>query len=148
MLNIDLKWQAFESLSNLDLYNLLKLRVDIFVVEQKCAYPEIDGLDQNALHLIARDKSEIVGGLRLIDEESKNQIRLGRIVVDSKYRTRKLGEYLINTGILKARELRSASKIIISAQSQLQKYYERFGFKPISDLYLDDGIEHIDMLID
>ena len=148
MLNLDLKWQAFESLSNLDLYNLLKLRVDVFVVEQKCAYPEIDGLDQNALHLIARDKSEIVGGLRLIDEELKNQIRLGRIVVDSKYRTRKLGEYLINSGILKARELRSASKIIISAQSHLQKYYKRFGFKSISDLYLDDGIEHIDMVID
>ena len=148
MLNTELKWYSFTSLSNLDLYNLLQLRVSVFVVEQNCAYPEIDGLDPDALHLIARNNSEIVGCLRLIYDESKKQIRLGRIVVAAKYRSKKLGELLIKSGIAKAQELNGTSRIVISAQSQLQQYYEQFGFKPISSLYLEDGIQHLDMAIE
>ena len=124
------------------------MRVNVFVVEQRCAYPEIDGIDPDALHLIARKNSEIVGGLRLIQEEPNKQIRLGRIVVAAKCRSKKLGKQLIVAGIKKAQEVDASCKIVISAQSQLQQYYEQFGFKPISNLYLDDGIQHIDMAID
>ncbi len=148
MFNTELKWHYFNSLSNLDLYNLLQLRVSVFVVEQNCAYPEIDGLDPDALHLVARNKAEIVGCLRLINDESKEQIRLGRIVVAAKYRSKKLGELLIKSGIAKARDLDATRRIVISAQSQLQQYYEGFGFKPISNLYLEDGIQHLDMAIE
>ncbi len=142
------RWAAFDALSNTDLYAVLKLRVDVFVVEQKCAYPEIDGQDETALHLLATENGVLAGYLRLIPPDKKNEVALGRIVVAEDYRSRRLGGRLLEVGLLEARRIYPGCSVKLSAQAHLQKFYGRLGFVSVSGEYLEDGIPHVDMLYD
>jgi ElaA protein len=145
----ELIWSTkrFHELSTTELYDVLKIRVDIFVVEQECAYPEIDGKDPDCLHAIGKTTSgEIVASARIApagviyDEWS-----IGRVVVKKSHRGRKLGNDLMQHSINYLKNNTTASTIKIAAQLYLERFYSELGFEKISGIYPWDGIDHIDM---
>ena len=147
-----MKWycKTFQELSLSEFYQILQLRIDVFVVEQNCVYHELDGKDQKAYHLFACDEdsdSKIVAYSRIFNAgDYYKEAAFGRVVVAPDYRDQKLGYQLIQKSIAFIDNKLKSSAIKISAQTYLKKFYESFGFKQINVPYLDDGIPHIDML--
>ena len=143
-------WDEIDNLSPRALYAMLKLRVDVFVVEQKCPYPEIDGKDYDAFHLRILD-GDMHGGmlaasLRVLPpEETGKPVKIGRVVVAPDYRGHRLGNRLLQEALAFAQQRFPHAAIELGAQSYLRNFYGSFGFVPISDEYLEDGIPHIDM---
>lgn len=136
----------FTELTNSELYQLLKLRQDIFVLEQTCLYPDIDGRDPDALHVLFEENSHLAAYCRLLEVPKHNHfIRLGRIIVDPKYRGKQLGKQLIMQVIEYIKKNLNKTLITISAQTPLINFYQECGFKVVSAPYDEDGIEHIDM---
>lgn len=147
MNNIHWHTKAFEELEVGELYDILRLRTDVFVVEQNCAYPELDGKDKNCLHVFASHQGKIVAYARIVPPGlSYPQISIGRVVVHSEYRKEKLGRILLNLVLDKIEEEFEAQEIQIGAQCYLKNFYASFGFEPASDDYLEDGIPHVDMI--
>jgi len=143
-------WSTFDDLSVSDLYALLKLRVDVFVVEQTCPYPEIDGKDPAALHYLLKDTEtgELAACIRMFGPSDADPVaRIGRVATDNRCRGLGLGRELMAEGIAKAKSLWPNHGIEISAQAYLEKFYGSFGFKKVSQEYLEDGIPHIDMVL-
>ncbi|MTH96735.1 GNAT family N-acetyltransferase [Roseibium sp. RKSG952] len=140
-------WHAFAELSAHDLHALLKLRQDVFIVEQECAYPDIDGLDPVALHLLVFEAGagDLVGALRLFAGSESESARIGRVVIAPAYRGSGLGRTLMESGLAKARALSPGGTVEVSAQAHLDRFYASLGFKKVSETYLEDGIPHIDM---
>lgn len=139
--------KVFEELTTEELYDILQLRVNVFVVEQKCAYPELDGKDKKSLHVFATKKDKIVAAARIVPPGlSYPQMSIGRVVIDPQYRKYGLGKELMQYCLAKIEEEFEAQDIQIGAQVYLQKFYMSFGFENVSDSYLEDGIPHIDML--
>ena len=140
--------KSFEELNKAELYQIIQLRIAVFIVEQDCPYPDLDDMDQEAQHLWIEDAGEIVCYLRINPAGTRFvEPSLGRIVTKKSHRSHGLAEVLIK----KAIDLvcKSESKAIrISAQCYLEKYYEKFGFIKNSEEYLEDGIPHIEMLKD
>lgn len=146
-----LEWQClhFQQLDNNQLYDLIKLRVDIFVVEQECPYPELDDKDRHidTRHLIAYQDSKLLAYARLLPPGlSYPEVSIGRFVVDSNSRFQGIGCILMDKSIAEVNEAWPNSNIRISAQQYLKQFYEKFGFTKVSDSYLEDGIPHIEML--
>ncbi|BAM46450.1 GNAT family N-acetyltransferase [Amphibacillus xylanus] len=142
-------WQLkkFNQLELEDLYQILKNRVDIFVVEQKCAYPEIDGIDPDCYHLFKKDGNEIVAYARLVPNGVLyNYPAIGRIIVNQNYRKSGYGRELIKQAIKIITEDWQEPEIKLHGQTYLREFYQSFGFKEISEPYLEDGIPHVDML--
>ncbi|ADZ69807.1 GNAT family N-acetyltransferase [Polymorphum gilvum] len=142
-------WRRFDQLSVAELHALLKLRVDVFVVEQACPYREIDGLDPQAEHYLLRDADGALAGCLRLFAPGVNgpQARLGRIVVAPQRRGLKLGHQLVAEGIARARALHPGCAIALSAQAHLEDFYAGHGFAAVSPPYLEDGIAHVDMLL-
>ena len=146
-----LQWKIkpFEALSVHELYDLLKLRSEIFVVEQNCAYLDLDGKDKVALHLIGEFDGKIVAHARLFKAGiSFDNASIGRVVVDPNYRDKKWGHDLMREAIAGIRLHFGESQITIGAQLYLKKFYESHGFVQTSAMYLEDDIEHIEMCQD
>lgn len=146
---MDLKWQWFEfhQLTPRRLYDLLRLRQDVFVIEQDCLYPELDGKDPECRHLVGENGEELVATARLIPPGiSYAQVSLGRVVVHPNYRGTGLGRVLLKKTIEGALEFFGPVDIRISAQCHLEKYYRAFGFDVIGSSYLEDGIPHYPMV--
>ncbi len=141
-------WSRFDELTPHALYAMLKLRVDVFVVEQNCPYHEIDGKDLNAFHLRILDGEELAASLRVLPPEEASPLRIGRVVVDQNYRDRKLGRRLMEEAIAFAQARFPGLTIDLGGQSHLQAFYGSFGFAVISDEYLEDGIPHVDMRLE
>lgn len=140
------RWNELDDFTPRALYALLKLRVDIFVVEQKCPYPEIDGKDIGAFHLRILDGDELAAALRVLPPESEGKpAKIGRVVVAPDYRGYQLGRRLMQEAIAFSEERFPGTAIELGGQSHLQKFYGSFGFEAISDEYLEDGIPHVDM---
>ena len=142
-------WQLkkFEKLELEELYQILKNRVDIFVVEQKCAYPEIDGIDPKCYHLFKKDQAEIVAYARLVPKGVLyDQPAIGRIIVNQAYRKHGYGRELIDQAIKIITEDWEEPEIKLQGQTYLRNFYQSFGFKEISEPYLEDGIPHVDMI--
>ncbi len=142
------KWKIkpFEALSVLELYSVLQLRLEVFVVEQNCVYQDIDGKDAKALHLLGEYEGKIVAYARLFKPNDYfENASIGRVVVSQKYRDQKWGYDLMQQAIKVIQEYYNETKITISAQLYLQKFYESLGFVKTSDVYLEDDIEHIEM---
>lgn len=135
--------KSFSQLSCLELYQILQLRVNVFVVEQNCPYSEIDGKDITALHLFAKQDDVVIAYARILPSDD-NLPKIGRVVVHQNYRNRNLGKQLMTTAIFECRQ-RFGGDIYISAQCYLKKFYGSLGFVAISDEYLEDDIPHIDM---
>ncbi|MEK1851664.1 MAG: GNAT family N-acetyltransferase [Phyllobacterium sp.] len=137
---------GLDELSPRDLYAMLKLRVDVFVVEQKCPYPELDGKDADALHLRLLAGEELVASARIRKPaKSDPAARIGRVVVSPEHRGKKLGDRVMVEAIAQCERLYPHSPIKLSAQSHLQRFYGSFGFVPVSTEYLEDHIPHVDM---
>ncbi|HEY4617860.1 MAG TPA: GNAT family N-acetyltransferase [Flavobacterium sp.] len=144
---IQWKIKPFEALSVNELYDLLKLRSEIFVVEQNCVYLDLDGKDKVALHLYGEFEGSIVAHARLFKAGiSFDNASIGRVVVDANYRDRKWGHDLMQEAIAGIKLHYNESKITIGAQLYLKKFYESHGFVQISEMYLEDDIPHIDMV--
>ncbi|KAB2657131.1 GNAT family N-acetyltransferase [Brucella tritici] len=142
-------WDQLDNLAPRALYAMLKLRVDVFVVEQKCPYPEIDGKDFEAFHLRILDGEELAGSLRVLPpEQAGKPVKIGRVVVAPDYRGYKLGQRLMKEAIEFAHDRFPGIAIELGGQSHLQKFYGSFGFVAISDEYLEDGILHVDMRLE
>jgi len=140
------KLKRFDALTLDELYAILKLRVEVFVVEQACAYPEVDGLDPDCLHLFQEQDGVIISYCRLIP---KNVLypypSIGRILVHPQHRKANHGRKLVQEAI-RILETEAKDPIKIHAQVYLLHFYQSLGFEPITATYLEDGIPHRDML--
>ena len=135
----------FSELTNDELYDILKARVDVFVAEQKCPYPEIDGKDKDAYHIFLKDENGIAAYLRVLKNGvSFPEPALGRILTTR--RGEGLGKKIVEEGIRFIIEKIGAEKIRIEAQVYAKGFYEKMGFRQCSEPFMDDGIEHIEML--
>ena len=145
---MDIHWKikSFESLSVNELYDILKLRSTIFVVEQNCVYLDLDGKDKVALHLLGEFEGKIVAYSRLFKPRiSFDNASIGRVVVDADFRSRKWGHDLMREAIQGIKTHFGETKITIGAQLYLKKFYESHGFIQTSEMYLEDDIPHIEM---
>lgn len=145
----ELTWElkSFGELSALEVHDLLKVRVDVFVVEQECAYEEIDGMDPVCWHVLGKNaEGRVVATSRVAPAGSiYPEASIGRIAVDKSERGKGLGKVVTQKAMdFCITELKVAT-IKIAAQLYLKKFYSDLGFVKISDVYLWDGIEHIDM---
>ncbi len=139
--------KSFNELTTQELYGILKLRSEVFVVEQDCAYQDVDDKDQKALHLFMIHVDEIVGYTRIFAAgDYFEKASIGRVVVQEKHRDKKHGHLLIKESITIIKNQLNTSEIIVSAQTYLQKFYESHGFSKVGEAYLEDGIPHIKML--
>lgn len=145
-MELEFEIKRFNELSSQELYNLLQLRSEVFVVEQNCVYQDIDGKDAKAIHLLGSYNGEIVAYVRIFKPgDYFEQASIGRVVVKQNYRDRKWGYDLMNKAIQATEEVFNETKITISAQLYLKKFYENLGFIQTSEMYLEDDIPHIEM---
>ncbi|KAA0957170.1 GNAT family N-acetyltransferase [Planococcus sp. ANT_H30] len=143
---MDFKIYQFDDLSARILYDVLKLRVDVFVVEQNCPYPEIDGLDQQSIHLLYSENDAILAYARLVPAGLKYEFpSIGRVIVHEEARGRGLAKQLLEKSIDYISEQWQAQAIQLQGQVYLQEFYQSFGFQPTSESYDEDGIPHVDM---
>jgi len=145
---IDWKIKTFEQLSTPEVYEILRLRAEVFVVEQNCVYQDIDNKDQKALHLFGEFEGEIIAYSRLFQPGDYFEFSsIGRVVVAEKYRDKNYGHELIDLSILAIKNHFNEQNITISAQLYLKKFYQSHGFIATSKTYLEDDIPHIEMKI-
>lgn len=144
---INWKIKPFNELSLQELYSVLKLRSIVFVVEQNCVYQDIDGKDQKALHLIGEYNNEIVAYARLFKSgDYFENASIGRVVIHPDARDKKFGHDMMRQAIAGLETNFNETKITISAQLYLQKFYESHGFVVQGETYLEDDIPHVEML--
>ena len=147
-MSISWKTKTFDELSTQELYQILRLRSEVFVVEQNCVYQDIDNKDQKALHLFGILEGEIIAYSRLFKPGDYFEFSsIGRVVVAEKKRDKNFGHALIDQSILEIKNRFKVENITISAQLYLKKFYESHGFKATSAMYLEDDIPHIEMKI-
>jgi ElaA protein len=143
------KIMPFNELSLQELYSVLKLRSIVFVVEQNCVYQDIDGKDEKALHLIGRYNNEIVAYARLFKGgDYFENASIGRVVIHPEARDKKFGHEMMQQAIAGIESHFNETRITISAQLYLQKFYESHGFIVQGETYLEDDIPHVEMLLD
>lgn len=139
--------RTMETLSAYEFYALLKMRIDVFVVEQQCAYPELDGKDLDALHLRLIMGDKPVAAARILPPgRNPATVKIGRVVVSPDQRGKRLGEALMREAIAVCERQFPEHSIGLSAQSHLQRFYATFGFHAVSEVYLEDDIPHVDMV--
>lgn len=142
----EFKIKRFNELSLHELYQVLQLRSEVFVVEQNCVYQDIDGKDEKALHLLGTFDNKIVAYTRLFAPGYYfDNASIGRVVIGSQYRDRKWGHDLMKASIEGIKEYYQTGNITISAQLYLKKFYEGHGFVQDGEQYLEDDIPHIRM---
>ena len=146
-MKLEFKIKRFKELLTSELYELLQLRSEVFVVEQKCVYQDIDGKDEKAIHILGKFDNTIVVYARIFNAGAYfENASIGRVVISEKYRTQKWGHELMKTAILSIETEFGIQPITISAQLYLKNFYENHGFIQMGEMYLEDGIPHIEML--
>ena len=149
MSQLKINWilKSFETLTPTELYTILRLRSEVFVVEQNCVFLDMDNKDQFSLHLMGWYNNELIACTRLIAPgKMYEQMSIGRVVTSPAYRKTGVGRILMKESIKKCYELFGEGAIKIGAQLYLKKFYESFGFIQTSNIYLEDDIEHIEMI--
>ena len=137
--------KKFSELTLGELYEILKIRAEVFVVEQNCPYQDLDEIDKKAYHVYMQENGKMVAYLRVIDKgERLDEVSVGRVI--SLKRRCGLGSALMQEGIRVAKEKFGAKKIKVGAQVYAKPFYEQAGFRQISEEYLEDGIPHIYMI--
>ena len=142
------RWQTadFDELTTAELYDALRLRQEIFVIEQNCVYLDIDGLDPSAVHILCWRQDQLLAYLRCLKPGlSYSESSLGRIVVSPAARGLSLGQELVKRGIAYNQESWPGNDIRIGAQSYLETFYRNLGFVVTGDPYIEDGISHVHM---
>lgn len=148
---IEWQWLEFEDIPRSDLYEVLRQRQAVFVLEQACLYPDLDGHDEAANHLMAWQaiggRRELVAYLRCLAPGARyDEMSLGRILTPAIARGTGIGRLLVAEGIRRAEGQYPGHRIRIGAQQRLERFYQGFGFSTIGAPYDEDGILHIDML--
>ncbi len=140
-------WRKWQELSKQELYDIIQLRLAVFSVEQDCPYQDLDGLDQQAYHLLAYQDLKLVGYIRLFEalEQYQGDASIGRVCCCDSIRGSGFGRQLMQQAI-EFCDQKFHKKITISAQAYLRDFYHDFGFEVASEIYLEDGIEHIKMV--
>ncbi len=147
MIDIDWKIKTFSELTTVELYEIIKARVNVFVVEQDCPYPDLDDYDQKAIHLWAEKEGEVLAYCRIFDQGIKySETSIGRVVTTENGRGKGLGKQLISYAIDIIENRLRTSAVRISAQDYLLKFYSDFGFRDTGKKYLEDNIPHTEML--
>lgn len=140
------KVKSFEELTTKELYEILRLRAEVFIVEQNCVYQDVDRKDLKSYHLYCEDEGSIVAYCRLIPRGiSYNEASIGRVVTKSTHRKTGLGKELLLNAIDSIKSIMNEEEIRISAQAYLIEFYKSAGFIEVSDIYLEDDIDHIEM---
>lgn len=138
--------KSFNELTLTELYDMLKLRCAVFVIEQNCNYQDMDDKDQMSYHLIGFENNKLVACARILPKGvSYDEVSIGRVMVDKSLRRTGAGKALMKLAIENAVKLYNATEIVISAQCYLEKFYGDFGFVSEGESYLDDDIPHIKM---
>ncbi|MEY2735531.1 MAG: hypothetical protein RLZ58_940 [Pseudomonadota bacterium] len=141
-------WARLEALSPLDVYDLLALRSEVFVVEQACVFQDADGVDRQAFHLLGRDTAgRLLSCLRVVDAGAKyHEPSIGRVITAPEARRTGLGRVLMAQGLLRCMQVWPGRAVRISAQARLERFYRDFGFVAQGAPYMEDGIPHLEML--
>jgi len=140
--------KKFDDLTPQELYVILQLRNEVFVVEQQCIFQDADGKDPLCFHIMGMDGATLAAYTRLVPPGiSYTEPAIGRVVTAAPARSRGLGRELMKYSIDQCHALFGARDIRIGAQVYLQKFYTSLGFRPIGEIYLEDGIQHVEMIL-
>jgi len=144
------KWicKKFDDLTVHELYAILQLRNEVFAVEQNCVYPDMDNRDQVSYHLGGWSNDKLIAYARLLPKGivCDDHVSIGRVITSSSVRKSGIGKKLMINAIEQIKNLFGTVPIKIGAQLYLKNFYSEFGFRQTSDIYLEDGIEHIEMV--
>lgn len=153
------QWTRFDDLEPRHLYALLRARIEVFIIEQRCAFVDTDGLDLHAWHLLGwveprptSDRGDpappvLAAYLRLIEPGRVfDEPSIGRVLTVAPFRRVGLGRPLMKEGLRKVAELYPGDAVRIGAQIRLERFYQSLGFRTVSEMYIEDGIEHVQML--
>ncbi len=144
-----IRWQCapLSALTALQLHALWQLRQQVFVVEQMCPYPDIDGRDPDCLHLLAEDDAGMLASLRIVPPHRHEMgcASIGRVCTAQRARGSGIGRELVKRGLLELRRAHPGIDCVIGAQAYLRRFYESFGFVVFDEPYLEDGIPHFHM---
>ena len=146
---MELNWalKPFEELTTEELYTILQLRSEVFVVEQNCIYQDVDGKDLKSTHLMAWDGKNLAAYTRLVPAGiSFAEASIGRVITSPRYRGLGIGITLMEKSIAYTLNIYNTNKIRIGAQLYLKKFYENLGFVTEGEEFLEDGIPHIEMV--
>jgi ElaA protein len=139
--------KAFADLTLYELYNILRLRSEVFVVEQNCVFLEQDNKDQQCFHLSLFQDNSLAGYARLVPPGvAYKEMSIGRVITSPAHRGTGIGNTLMQVAVDLCHEKFGKGPIRIGAQLYAEKFYKRFGFEQSGDIYLEDGIEHIEMV--
>ena len=144
---MEFKIKKFNELTIEELYKILRVRNEVFVVEQDCIYQDCDNKDYNSYHLYLEEGNEVVGYLRIVNKGiSYDEISIGRVLVKETHRNKGLSRRMMLEGIKFIEENLNSTEIRLSGQVYIKGFYESLGFKQVSEEYLEDDIPHIEML--
>ncbi|MBF7094789.1 GNAT family N-acetyltransferase [Streptococcus sp. HF-1907] len=137
--------KPFNQLNTQELFLIYQARTTVFVVEQNCPYQEVDDDDLSAIHVFDLRDGQIAAYCRLIPTDS--QVKLGRVLVSKDFRKDGLGRDLVQKALQVAKQTGFQLPVYAQAQAYLEKFYASFGFKATSEVYLEDDIPHLDMIL-
>ena len=138
----------YQDLSPDRLYEILKLRSEVFVVEQKCAYQDLDNKDEKALHLVGEENNKIIAYTRIFKKgDFFKYSSIGRVLVKKDYRNKNYGRKIMKSSIDRLKKDPQEEKIELSAQKYLLKFYSELGFEKVGEEYLEDNIPHVKMIL-
>jgi ElaA protein len=155
----DLMWRTYDELTKAELYSVLALRAQVFVVEQGCPYQDVDGKDQASMHLLLHKGDTLAGYLRFfgpgkyhheqdnLHEYFEGATSFGRLVVDSSCRGKSLGAVLVKEALAYSTKQHPGVSVAISGQCYLERFYANLGFETKTEPYLEDGIKHVAMML-
>ena len=136
----------FSILDNKKLYEIMKLRQDVFVLEQNCLYPDLDDIDKRAWH-VTLYRGETLACYARVFEVGDGIVKIGRVVTARKYRRKGLASLVMHSAKEQARRM-DASQIVLEAQTYAVPFYQKCGFHPVGEEFLEDGIPHVRMIYD
>lgn len=146
---MNLKYKGFDQLTTQELYSILQLRSEIFVVEQNCVYQDLDGKDDKALHVLGTKNGNLVAYTRIFGPNDYfREVSIGRVLVKKTERENGYGKMVMKYSIEIVRDKFKSGTIHISAQKYLEKFYSSLGFTTVGEGYLEDGIPHITMVME
>ena len=137
--------KAFDELAVSELYEIMNARAEIFVVEQNCLYNDLDDKDQASLHVFLKDENGLAAYLRVLPRGLCDEnVRIGRVITVR--RGKGFGAKVMRAGLATAAERFAADSVTISAQTHAIGFYEKCGFKTVSEVYMEEGIPHVKMI--
>lgn len=142
---MELTVKFFDQLTTNELYEILQARTAVFIVEQACSYQDVDGVDRQALHITLREDGKLLAYLRVFSHD-EDTAQIGRVLATE--RRKGYAAAVLREGIRAAREILGKKAVYLEAQTYAMPLYEKEGFRPISEEFLEDGIPHVAMRLE